>query len=206
MPGDDFIRAFIAINLPGEVRAKLVRQHRSLKVALPGDGIRWTPPGQIHLTLKFLGDVPSSSVDDLRAAVESGCRGTAPFSLRARGLGVFPGAQRPRVLWAGVEGELDALRQLQERIEIETGRWREREARAFQPHLTLARIKILPPGRALALRKKLAAAADFGAWRVERVDLMRSHLSASGVTHEALAGFKLREGPKISVSVPLGLC
>jgi 2'-5' RNA ligase len=206
MPGDDFIRAFIAINLPDEVRAKLERQHRSLKAALPGDGIRWTPPGQIHLTLKFLGDVPSSSVDGLRAAVERGCRGTAPFSLRARGLGVFPGAQRPRILWAGVEGELDVLGELQERIENETGRWREREARRFQPHLTVARIKILPPGRGLALQKKLAGAADFGTWRVEGVGLMRSHLSASGVTHETLAGFKLGEGPKISVSVPLGVC
>jgi 2'-5' RNA ligase len=192
MAGDDFIRAFIAIHLPPDVLANLERQHRSLRRALPGDGIRWTPPGQIHLTLKFLGDVPGGALDELGETIARGCRGTAPFALQARGLGAFPGAQRPRVLWAGVEGELDVLRQLQERIEQETVRWREREARAFQPHLTLARIKVLPPGRAAALGKKLAAAAaDFGQWRVEQVNLMRSHLSATGVTHETLARYPL---------------
>jgi RNA 2',3'-cyclic 3'-phosphodiesterase len=192
MPGDDFIRAFIALNLPDDLRANLARLHRSLRRALPGDGVRWTPPGQIHLTLKFLGDVPGAEVDDLIAAFTRGCRGWGPFALQARGLGVFPDARRPRVLWAGVAGGLDALRQLQEGIEAETGRWREREARPFQPHLTLARFKVLPPGRALALGRKLATpAADYGPWRVAQVDLMRSHLSATGVTHERLAGCAL---------------
>lgn len=189
----EFIRAFIAINLPDAVRANLERLHRSLKLALAGDGIRWTPPEQIHLTLKFLGDVPAESLDNLRAAIAGGCRGVAPFSLRAQALGVFPNAQKPRVVWVGVTGELEALRQLQEQIERETERWREREARGLQPHLTLARIKVLGASRAAALRKKLdtATMADFGAWTASQVNLMRSHLSATGVTHTSLADFPL---------------
>ena len=187
------LRLFIAVNLPDDLRANLERPYRSLKLALAGDGVRWTPLKQVHLTLKFLGDVAADSLADLRAAVERGCRGVAPFSLRAHALGVFPSAQRPRVVWCGVTGELDMLRQLQEQIENETIIWREREARPFQPHLTLARIKVLGPGRAAALRKKreALAAADFGAWPVGRVDLMQCHLSATGVTHTRLAEFPL---------------
>ena len=184
---------FIALNLPDELRANLERPYRSLKLALAGDGVRWTPLGQIHLTLKFLGDVSADSLAELRAAVARGCRGVAPFSLRAQALGVFPSGPRPRVVWFGVTGGLAMLRQLQDQIENETIRWLEREARPFQPHLTLARIRVLGPGRAAALRKKMAAlaAADFGAWPVGRVDLMQCHLSAAGVTHTRLAEFPL---------------
>ena len=135
-----FIRAFVAINLSAEVRVNLAELQRELKSALPGDGVRWTKPEQIHLTLKFLGDIAADSLEDLKVAIQRACEGITPFSLRAESLGIFPDSQRPRVIWTDVNGDVDILRRLQEQIERETGSWWEAEQRTFQPHLTLARV------------------------------------------------------------------
>ena len=90
MAGIASIRAFVAINLPLEMRSSLWELQRELKSALPGDGVRWTKPEQIHLTLKFLGDITADSLEDLKVAIQHACEGITPFSLRAESLGVFP--------------------------------------------------------------------------------------------------------------------
>ena len=192
-----FIRAFIAINLPAEVRANLAELQRELKSALPDDGVRWTRPEQIHLTLKFLGDITADSLEDLKVAVQRACNGIAPFPLRAESLGVFPDSQKPRVIWTDVNGDTDILRRLQEQVERETGEWREAERRAFQPHLTLARVRSLTPHGVAVLREKIHmyTAPQFGSWHVGQIDLMQSKLSSAGAEHSQLAGFPLNSIP-----------
>lgn len=196
MPDAAFIRAFIAINLPEEVRANLAQLQRHLKSALPGDGFRWTKPEQIHLTLKFLGDIAVDSVADLQAALQRACAGIAPFTLRAESLGVFPDSQRPRVVWVEARGDTAVLRSLQEQVEQATTAWREPEPRPFQAHLTLARVRKLKPPATETLRLNLREQQGefFGSWRVARVDLMQSKLSAAGAEYFQLANFPLAGG------------
>jgi 2'-5' RNA ligase len=193
MPDSAQIRAFIAINLPAEVREKLERVQRELKSALADSDVRWTKPEQVHLTLKFLGDIAADSLEDLKRAIQRACEGIAPFLLRAESLGVFPDSQKPRVIWVDVHGETDFLRRLQERVEQETVAWRELEQRTFQPHLTLARVHKLKPQEAQILREKIRGqtAAQFGTWRAVQVDLMQSKLSSTGAEHFQLAEFPL---------------
>ncbi len=188
-----WIRAFVAVPLPDEVKTALGRVQREVQSSLPGDAVRWTPPEQIHLTLRFLGDVPADSAADVETALRRAGAGIAPFPLGASDVGVFPTEARPRVLWVGLRGELDALRRLHAQIARETATWGERAEREFHPHLTLGRVKSVRPAGVRAIEPALERvnAGDLGSWRVERVDLMRSQLSQTGATHTCLAGVPL---------------
>jgi RNA 2',3'-cyclic 3'-phosphodiesterase len=182
------IRAFIAIKLPPAVRSSVEQVQRDLKSATRPGLVRWTPVEQIHLTLKFLGNIPTNSVPELDAALRGACIQVAPFELYASGLGCFPDSKRPRVLWVGLGGALDKLRELQKAIVLETERWGEPEDRPFHPHLTLGRTKSTRPREleALGAEVKTATAADLGSWRVARVDLMKSELFQEGARHMGL--------------------
>jgi RNA 2',3'-cyclic 3'-phosphodiesterase len=193
MPDSRVIRAFIAINLPDDVRANLARLARELESALPGNGVRWVRPEQVHLTLKFLGDIAVDSVADLKDAIRCACRNIEPCSLRGEGLGVFPTEQKPRVIWAGLGGDREMVQRLQEQLESETARWRAREEREFHPHLTLARVKHLNPMQTEILGNKLGERknAGFGEWQTEKLELMQSTLTATGALYSSLAEFGL---------------
>jgi len=189
------IRAFIAIKLPPEVRSSVEQVQRDLKSAIRPGLVRWTPVEQIHLTLKFLGNIPDESVPELDAALRRACARVVPFELCASGLGCFPDSKRPRVLWVGLGGALDKLQELQKAIVIETERWGEPEDRPFHPHLTLGRTKSTRPRelQALGAEVKTATAADLGSWRVARVGLMKSELLQEGFCHTVLLELPLAD-------------
>lgn len=160
----------------------------ALQSAVPAEAVRWTPPSQIHLTLRFLGHIAADSVADLDAALQRACQGVAPFQLSASAVGAFPEAGRPRVLWVGLHGELDRLRLLHAQLRLETEPWGEPEEREFHPHLTLGRVKHTRPA---ALRAVAQALTELKAdaprsWRVDQVLLMQSQLSPRGATHTCL--------------------
>lgn len=125
------LRLFIAVNPPPEVRERLGLLLRRLKFPLARAGITRAKAAQIQLPLKFLADVPADAAGDLAAAIRRGSKGIPPFTLRGETLGVFPGGRKPRVIWAGVGGELEVLRRLQEGVERETGCWRAPERGHF---------------------------------------------------------------------------
>jgi 2'-5' RNA ligase len=187
------IRAFIAIKLPTEVRADVERAQRELKSATRAGSVRWTPAEQIHLTLKFLGDVQTDSLTELEAALRRACAQIAPFELHAGGIGSFPDSQRPRVIWIGVGGAVEMLHHLQAAIARETERWGEPEERTFHPHLTLGRIKTTRRRELQELGALIqsAPASNLGSWRVTQVDLMRSELFPDGARHNCLAAVPL---------------
>jgi 2'-5' RNA ligase len=191
--GSGHVRAFIALNLPRTVQAALAEFQREWRAALPGEGVRWTQPEQIHLTLRFLGNAARSELGDLEQALARGCQGLGPFTVCARGAGCFPDLRRPRILWAGFGGALTALQDLHAALARETARWGEPEEQAFHPHLTLGRVK--QPDRrlahALARHLEQTGARDFGSWPVEQVDLMQSELSSAGPRYTALATVRL---------------
>jgi 2'-5' RNA ligase len=134
------IRAFIAIELPDSVKRFLGDVQNRLRAA--SINCRWVKPANIHLTLKFLGDVAPDRLDDIHAALNAAAAGQAPFKIQARGFGGFPNLRRPRVLWIGLDDQTNRLADLQKRLDgnlADIGF--ESEKRPFKGHLTLGRAK-----------------------------------------------------------------
>jgi RNA 2',3'-cyclic 3'-phosphodiesterase len=190
------IRSFIAIHPPADVMERVARFQRELKSSIPGAGVRWTHPDQIHLTLRFLGDVAVAQLPDVEAALRRACAPFAPMTVRAEGAGCFPDTRRPRVLWVGLKEYHDHLQRLHAAIEQETQAWGEHEDRKFHPHLTLGRIK--QPDRRLAdaLANLVFHSRDqaFGEWQAAGVALMQSDLASSGPHYTKLAEVAFRGG------------
>jgi 2'-5' RNA ligase len=176
------MRLFIAVDLPDEV----VAQARELCQGLAG--AHWSNPAQLHLTLRFLGDVADDRVAALRADLER-VRG-APFTLGLRGVGVFPRKRLPaRVLWAGVV-PAEPTAALKAAIDDVMGPDPEAAERGFSPHLTLARFRS-DPGAALDHYLGQHAAFASATWTVDRFYLYRSTLGNEGARHEILQRYSL---------------
>jgi len=192
------IRAFIAIELSKEIREALTRLQERLKSRIPHRSVRWVRVEGIHLTLKFLGDVPASSIDGISQALEVACGGFEPFTLEAAGLGCFPNSRRPRVLWVGVREESGVLNRLQKSVEDELARLGfERERRSFNPHLTLGRVQRRVSHNDRQRLGELIAESEVGlldSMRVPAVKLMRSDLQPAGAVYTALARVALGSG------------
>lgn len=188
------IRSFISIAPDPGVAREVSRLQRRLEEVLPRGAVRWIPAEQLHLTLKFLGNIPGSAVEELSSSLRAIGEPYSPLRLRAEGLGCFPGARNPRVIWIGLQGDLTALEQLQEEIERASSRWAEKEEpRRFSPHLTIGRVRenAWREARQIGAVLETAAAPVLGAWSAREVCLMRSQLSPQGVMHTALATLPL---------------
>jgi len=138
---EDMQRLFIAIDLSAAVRRWLGEARSVLEPRVPLRSVRWTDLDGMHVTLKFLGEIPAGRIEGIRAVMDKAAQGIRPFPLAVEGLGCFPDAARPRVIWAGVRSE-PRLLDLQQRLE--TGLENlgfSRERRAFSPHLTLGRVR-----------------------------------------------------------------
>ena len=188
------VRAFLAVPISSEARVALRNVVRLLSADAPR-GVRWVDPEAIHLTLKFLGNVESSRVTDITMAMRCAAQGSTLFQLRLSGLGTFPNGNRPRVLWAGVHGDLGPLQKLQHRVEdAMSDLGFPREGRPFSPHLTLGRVRDQASGEE---RRRISAAmlaASLEAtepWLVESIWLVQSHLSPEGATYTTLANADL---------------
>lgn len=182
------MRCFVAIEVPEAVRAALGAAQARLRDAAPRADVRWSDPAKLHLTVRFLGEVTAETAAAVGVAVDAVAARHAPLPLEAAGLGAFPGPARPRVLWAGVGGDLRGLGRLVAEVEralVPLGF--PLEGRPFRPHLTLARVRSSRGvGRIVAAFAE-AGALPFGAWTAERLTLFRSHLGSNGSTYEALA-------------------
>ena len=190
---DERLRLFVAIDLPEDVRESLGRLQSDLRRHdLPG--LRWTRPEGVHLTLKFLGETPASSLAAIEGALARAVRGAQPFRLALGAPGTFGNRRGPRVLWVDVEGDVKPLQQLQAAVERElAAAGFAPEERGFSPHLTLARVpQPSPPGLAERVSRALAAvAAPRGEIEVTELLLMRSRLQPSGAVYSRVAAFPL---------------
>lgn len=183
------VRAFIAIEIPAEIRAQLGETSREL-AKLPVEA-GWVKPGNIHLTLKFLGEVPESSRSQIAKAMQEAATGIPPFRLDLGGLGAFPNTRRPRVLWAGLAGQAETAQQLQNRLEERlAAAGFPREEKSFKPHLTLARIKNIADPRRLA-EGLIACRLPPASFPVERIVLFESVLHPTGARYTELAEARL---------------
>jgi len=185
------LRLFIALELPARVLGALETLQGDLRTQVPERAARWVRPAGIHLTLKFLGDVPAGQVDAITAGIREAAKPHAPFALQAEGLGVFPNPRRARVLWVGVGGEVEALRDLHASVEgqiVPLGY--PAEERAFRGHLTLARVARNASRTEQEALGELAARCDLGllaSWQVDSVSLMRSQLKPGGAVYTRVA-------------------
>ncbi len=187
-------RLFIALPVPSAVKDELCRAQVELQSGLKGDGIRWTKPEQIHLTLKFLGNVADSRIDELIAATTAACVPFPPIQLHSAGFGFFPENRPPRVIWAAVSDEQGHLPKLADAIISATTRFAaENDEKGFSAHLTLGRIRNLKPAelRHLVEATRAMENRSFGKWTTETVEIIRSDMDAQGTQHSTLAKIPL---------------
>lgn len=184
------IRSFIAVELPDEVRKGLSELRKELQKD-EHRFVKWVDPGGIHLTLKFLGNIPVGQVTEITGAMEAAARGIPPFRLEISGLGAFPGLRQVRVLWVGIGGEVDRLKELQQGIDAELAALGfAREERPYSPHLTLARVRQgTSPSERRSLGELVSSAVfeDMYEARVETISLMRSQLTPTGAIYSRLS-------------------
>lgn len=182
-------RTFIAIDLPHPILESIEKQTSRLRQALGNDLIRWVSPTNMHLTLKFLGNVSASHLDFLQQLISQTASLHPQFDLQIGGIGSFPNTKRPRVLWVGVHAPAD-LASIQRSIEggaVRLGY--EKEERAFSPHLTIGRVRQQIHAR--DLQKIESALAGFqlgriGTARVGSIQLFKSDLHAEGSVYTRL--------------------
>jgi 2'-5' RNA ligase len=133
-------RAFVAVDLTSEMIDRLEHVIQDLRQGLGNLPIRWVTSKNIHLTLKFLGDVSMANVDMLKEIIQLTADSHHVFAISIGGLGVFPNSRRPRVIWVGVEGPSD-LSSIQRNVESETAKLGYKlERQPYKPHLTLGRV------------------------------------------------------------------
>lgn len=181
------MRLFTAIDLPSEVITTL---EELLHRLTPFAQINWSPPRNLHITTKFIGEWSEERLAELKAAL-AGLPGRAPIPISIERLGFFPNPHSPRVFWAGIHGgdELAALAHDTEAALIPLGVVK--EERAYSPHLTLARIKT--PGKQPALLQAVAKlpSLEFGRFVADRFYLYHSRTAPSGSVYTKLAELDL---------------
>jgi RNA 2',3'-cyclic 3'-phosphodiesterase len=179
------IRAFLAIELPEALRVGLAQVQEELKRSRAD--VRWVPVGNIHLTLKFFGNVPDDEIGPLAQAARDAAAETAPLQLQATNAGAFPSPNAPRVVWLGLGGDMVPLTQLFYRLEKAfAALGYPPEGRAFNPHLTLGRVK--SPGNRDKLARMLGKMppVDWPPFEVKELILFQSVLSPQGSKYTPL--------------------
>jgi len=191
-------RLFVALDPPDPVRRRLAALGVDLRrtAGRAADEVRWVPPENVHLTLQFLGAVPEERVAAVEAALRAAAAEAHPLSLEVKGAGGFPNARRPRVVWAGLAGDVAAL----EALVLGLGRRLAPlgfapEERPFSPHLTLGRARDGRGATGLAGGLARAAEASGAPWRAAEVVLVESHLSPKGPRYEIVARAPLGAAP-----------
>ena len=187
------LRTFVAVEITSAVRSAAEGLIDRLRAV--GADVKWVEPQNLHLTLKFLGDVRTSDTAQVCKAVAEGAAEVEPFAIEVRGAGAFPHARRPRTLWVGVgEGETEMV-DLHQHVETALAQLGyPKEHRRFHPHLTIGRVRRGGPAVA-ELGAALDRQRDFAAGRVavSRLAIFSSRLQRDGPVYEALAHAELGE-------------
>ena len=184
------LRLFIAIAIPETVKTAIAVVQNELRRALPGISVRWTPPDQFHVTLRFLGNVAPEKLPALESSIREVSARFPPTEMSAEHVGRFPERGLPRVIWVGIRDAGDRLQELQHALQEATLQFgSEPPEKRFAGHVTVGRIKDVRCPQAEALARAMAGlvAASFGQWTTPTVELMRSELSPAGATHTTLA-------------------
>jgi RNA 2',3'-cyclic 3'-phosphodiesterase len=188
------MRAFIAVEIDEAVRRRAAQLSRALASALEQGGgrrsVSWVAPQNLHLTLRFLGEVDPATAEAVTGRLAPPFV-TPAFEVGLSGLGTFPPAGPPRVIWLAVSGGAKALSDVSREVDARlAGLGLPTDERGFHAHLTLGRVK-RPTGPRLPDAIAAAGAADAGRCRVDHVTLFESRLSPSGATYCVIATSRL---------------
>ncbi len=177
------LRTFIAVELP----KRFIPEIEKIESALDIPGIKLVEPVQVHITLKFLGDIPEDKVEPIASALSQvNCK---PFEARIKGVGIFPKLAYIRVIWLGAEGNFEALHSDVERV---LAAFKFEKDDKFSPHATLARVKQLREKATLLEKIKKLENIDLGTMNVESIALKKSTLTPKGPIYETLREIKLQ--------------
>jgi 2'-5' RNA ligase len=184
------LRTFIAIELDADLRAGLERVQSGLRERIAPRSVRWVRPDGIHLTLKFLGDTPLEVVEQVKQALDQAAVAATPFVVTVGGLGCFPNARRPRVLWAGLQEPTGTLARLQAAVEEHVAPLGfPTERRTFHPHLTLGRVqRYASKSEVQEIGQAISSSLEgkIGEMKVTGVSYIKSDLQPSGAVYTTL--------------------
>lgn len=185
------MRLFLAINLPAEFRREVDAAAVPMRECVPE--LSWVPESRLHLTLKFLGEQPPERVEEIQSAMAGVATRHRELFVALGEIGAFPNFRRARVVWMGVNHD-PRMELLHHDVEMACERLGfELEARAFRPHLTLARVKHAMPEERMRALARVAKRTDYRSdFIVRSIDLMQSALGASGSTYTTLVSAALR--------------
>ena len=190
------LRAFVASELPPSLQDAIQTATASLRKTLDGDLIRWVPPQNVHLTLKFLGDVSPSNLDLIKQALRTEAAQVQPFDMTVEGFGSYPTPRRPRVLWVGLNAPA-ALASLQHAVESATARLGyPTEDREFSPHLTIGRVRQHISASDLQRIRGVVEGIKvglLGTVQVNSIHLFKSELSPNGSVYTKLISAQLEK-------------
>ncbi len=190
----DQVRLFIACEVPEDVKQDIGKVIETLR-GRSGSAVRWIRPEGVHVTLKFLGEVPTKKLPSVKLAIQEAVVGHSPFELEFSNIGTFGGREGLRIMWVGIAGDVLRLEALVRAVNAALAVVGfEPERRPFRPHLTLGRVRDEIPTRQRAeIEVAVGKMAVPGtSWRTTQVSLMRSRLTSAGASYEVLATFPLR--------------
>lgn len=184
------VRTFVAINLHGSLHTALSEVVEKLSASKAK--VKWVEPGNVHLTLKFLGNVEEEHLPEVFAACERAVKGIHSFTLEMRAVGCFPNAKSPRIVWLGLERGIEAVKELQDRVEDELEAIGfPREDRPFKAHLTIGRVKGKQGLSRLCRLMDEERNIFVGSMRTEKISVMKSTLNPSGPVYSELKAVAL---------------
>jgi 2'-5' RNA ligase len=179
------LRAFIAFEMPSQVKDVVRECQKTLRKA--GVQLRWVKPENVHLTLRFLGDIPAEAVGGIGHVLRHMAEETPAFSLRVKGAGVFPGLARPRVLWLGLDGQKQLLEAAWKRLSGYLSRLDiPGEKRPFKGHLTIGRTKGRLDTELFGRQLDRLAALETQPFQADRLCLFKSDLEPDGAIYTPL--------------------
>lgn len=192
------LRLFIALTLTPSVQSALQDPLQTIRSSLNTRIVRWIPSENVHLTLKFLGDVPRSQVEAVQDALVLAAEGFGPMSMRIEGIGCFPNEKRPRIVWLGLKDQTQQVQQLQQSVEeavVPLGY--PADKRRFTPHLTIGRVRRDTRADQLMRLGQQIQTMEIGAiaqWDCAEVCLMQSDLRPQGAVYSCLYQSKFSKG------------
>jgi 2'-5' RNA ligase len=187
------VRTFTAIALNDAVRKNLVSLQRELSAG--GAKVKWVEEENLHLTMKFLGDVDMSLIGEIGQVLQDSVAGFEPFTFTVRGAGAFPGTSSARIVWVGATGPIETLAKIYNHLNENLARLGvARENRRYVPHITLGRVKSPSKGRELTELIKKNSEKVFGDVDAGEILLMMSELSSSGPKYSVLSTAQMGAG------------
>jgi 2'-5' RNA ligase len=186
-------RTFIAVKFSTEVISALDDIQSRLKSAVGSRAkVKWVKPGNIHLTLQFLGEVGVDVLDEMAGLLKEAFRDNPPFEVRLSGLGAFPSPKKPRVVWVGIQAGVGELRAVSDAVFEVTGAFGfAREKRPFKPHVTLGRVRDPRKSSGISEGLEKTGEADAGSCQIDVVHLVASELTPAGPIYTTLDSFPL---------------